>query len=96
MLEDDPDKDFLLTGISKGFEIIQSGSNIQPAFCSNHKSALSKENKHKVEKQILHEIDCNRYVVCKSKPTIVSALGAVPKPNSSDIRLIHDCSSTFF
>ena len=81
-----------MTGISKGFEIIQSGSDIQPAFCSNHKSALSAENKPKVEAQILHEIDCNRYIICESKPTIVSALGAVPKPNSSEIRLIHDCS----
>ena len=91
-MQDDPDRDFLLTGLSKGFGIIQSGSNIQPAFCSNHKSALSKVNKHKVEKQILYEIACNRYIVCDSKPTIVSALGAVPKPNSPDIRLIHDCS----
>ena len=28
----------------------------------------------------------------RSKPTIVSALGAVPKPDSDDLRLIHDCS----
>ena len=79
-------------GIKDGFDIIQPGSSIQPAFCSNHKSALSEENKGKVENQILQEIAFNRYIVCDQKPTIVSALGAVPKPNSSDIRLIHDCS----
>ena len=92
MLQYDPDKDFLLAGISKGFEIIQAGSDIQPAFCANHKSALSVENKCRVEKQILHEVNCNRYIITDVKPTIVSALGAVPKPHSSDIRLIHDCS----
>ena len=54
----------MLTGLSKGFEIIQTGSNVQPAFFPNHKSALSKVNRCKVEKQILHEIACNRYVVC--------------------------------
>ena len=32
------------------------------------------------------------YVISTSKPTIVSALGAVPKSNSDELRLIHDCS----
>ena len=26
------------------------------------------------------------------KPTVVSALGAIPKPNSSEVQIIHDCS----
>ena len=34
------------------------------------------------------------YVISSSKPTVVSALGAIPNPNSSEIRLIHDCSRT--
>ncbi|KAL9975581.1 hypothetical protein ACROYT_G012757 [Oculina patagonica] len=32
------------------------------------------------------------YIVTTAKPTIVSALGAIPKPDSDNIRLIHDCS----
>ena len=32
------------------------------------------------------------YVLSPSKPTIISALGTVPKPNSDELRLIHDCS----
>ena len=32
------------------------------------------------------------YVIARTKPSIVSALGAIPKPNSENIRLIHDCS----
>ena len=31
-------------------------------------------------------------IVFLIKPTIISALGAVPKPDSDDLRLIHDCS----
>ena len=28
----------------------------------------------------------------KDKPKIVTALGSVPKPQSNDLRIIHDCS----
>ena len=31
-------------------------------------------------------------MITQTKPTIVSALGAIPKPHSDKIRLIHDCS----
>ena len=31
-------------------------------------------------------------MVVDKKPTIISALKAVPKPDSDEIRLIHDCS----
>ena len=88
----DQDSDYLLKGVNTGFDIIQSGSDIKSAHTANHKSALHMDNRDKVEKQILHEIYCNRYVVCNSQPTIVSALGAVPKQTEGDIRLIHDCS----
>lgn len=45
----------------------------------------------KVEKQILSEIAEGNYIVRTVKPTIVSALGAIPKPDGG-IRLIHDGS----
>ena len=31
-------------------------------------------------------------MVSTQKPTVISALGAIPKPDSTEIRLIHDCS----
>ena len=46
----------------------------------------------KVEKQIRDEIQMGNYVITRTKPSIVSALGAIPKRNSDNIRLIHDCS----
>ena len=44
----------------------------------------------------LHTLHCycivNNYVIVQDKPTIVSAISAVPKPESDDICIIHDCS----
>jgi len=58
----------------------------------NYKSATSADVKAAVEQTILSKISKGNYVITESKPTIVSALGAIPKPNSSEVRLIHDCS----
>ena len=45
-----------------------------------------------MEHTIREEIREGNYVVTKSKPIIVSAIGAVPKPDSDEFGLIHDCS----
>ena len=45
-----------------------------------------------VDEQIRTEIDNGRYVISEKRPTIISALGAIPKKDSSEVRLIHDCS----
>ena len=31
-------------------------------------------------------------LLIKDKPTVISAIGAIPKPDSDEVRLIHDCS----
>lgn len=46
----------------------------------------------KVETIIKEEISAGNYKIWPSKPVIISALGAVPKADSEDLRLIHDCS----
>ena len=38
------------------------------------------------------ERESGNYVIVNNQPTIVSAIGAVPKPDSDYVRLIHDCS----
>ena len=43
----------------------------------------------------MQKLKNNRYVICANKPTVISALGAVPKADSDDIRLIHDCSRPY-
>ena len=91
-LEHDPDRDFIIDGLTKGFQIIPSNSVLEKAELSNYKSATASDVRDKVEKQIREEIRNGNYVVTQAKPTIVSALGAIPKPNTDKIRLIHDCS----
>ena len=58
----------------------------------NYRSATCPEAFAQVEQQIEEEIAEGNYVVTPTKPTIVSALGAIPKPDSAEYRLIHDCS----
>ena len=38
------------------------------------------------------EIADRSYVITDVKPTIISGLGAIPKPDSSEVRFIRDCS----
>ena len=87
----DPDREFLLKGIRNGFHIIDQTCNLKPVCQNNYKSATCPEAKPMVEKQILTEIEEGNYVKVDKKPTIVSALGAIPKPDGG-IRLIHDGS----
>jgi len=58
----------------------------------NYRSATNPDNRQKVEQTIRDEIVQGNYVITKSKPQVVSALGAIPKPDSTEVRLIHDCS----
>ncbi|KAL9977192.1 hypothetical protein ACROYT_G014570 [Oculina patagonica] len=91
-LGNDPDRNFIIDGLTNGFEIIPSETVLEKAETSNYKSATAGQFRYKVEKQIREEISKGNYVVTQAKPTIVSALGAIPKPQSDKIRLIHDCS----
>ena len=52
--------------------------NVLPAFCGNYKSVLSDNVKSKVEKQIIDEINLNRYVVCLAKTFNCQCLGGNP------------------
>ena len=59
---------------------------------TNYRSATGTDVRDKVEQTIRQEIRDGNYIITSTKPTIVSALGAVPKQDSNNIRLIHDCS----
>ncbi|MCP4932897.1 MAG: hypothetical protein GY927_01530 [bacterium] len=91
-LEDDPDRLFILDGIKNGFRIVNENSVPVSACVENYKSAMDSPFREKVEDQLLSEILAGNYQPCSSAPTIISALGAIPKPNGRDVRLIHDCS----
>jgi len=91
-LKHDPDSEFLLHGIRHGFDVCDTSVTPDNVETDNYRSATCVEHRDKVEKQILWELDNGNYEIVKEKPNIVSALGAIPKQGSDDIRLIHDCS----
>ena len=88
----DPDEVFLADGLKNGFQLIPVGSCFQEAEMDNYCSATNPAVRSKVEKTLLEELGIGNYVVTDHKPVIVSALGAVPKPDSEEVWLIHDCS----
>ena len=92
-LEGDVDADFLLEGVRWGFHLV-SERNFEPVDCDNYSSTSDPKYRDLVEKQILLEIEEGRYEVVSEKPTIVSALGVIPK-SSGGIRLIHDASRPY-
>ena len=88
----DEDRHFILQGVAEGFRVTNINVSTPPSYQRNHPSVTNCKNVHKVQAQIQEEINNGRYVVCAVRPHIISALGALPKPNSKEIRLIHDAS----
>ena len=88
----DKKRDFILSGLKHGFDIVDKFDCFEEVDCDNYSSATSPETRGKVEQVILEELQAGNYKVAESKPAIVSALGAVPKQDSDEIRVIHDAS----
>lgn len=92
-LKHDPDRDFLMHGLINGFKICDPSLDPRPVETDNYASATNPLTRPLVEKQIKAEINNGNYMIVNEKPTVISALGAIPKAgNKDDIRLIHDCS----
>ena len=51
-LETDRDRDFIINGITNGFEIIPSDSVLKTAETNNYKSATASDVRDKVENQL--------------------------------------------
>jgi len=85
-------REFILKGIQEGFHIVDSGKIVKPVDVDNYKSATTGEMRARTETQIKTELSNGHYKIVDEKPTIVSALGAIPKKDSQKVRLIHDCS----
>lgn len=90
-LRGDCDETFLINGVKNGFNIIKPDCVLSDVFTSNHRSVRDASMHECIDALIQKEIDEGNYIVTRDKPTIVSALGAVPKKDGS-YRLIHDCS----
>ena len=90
--ENDPKREYLLSGIHDGFHIVDPDSIIPEVYVPNYKSATSHEHFEKVQAQIIQEIENGRYIITDDKPRMISAIGALPKKDPNKIRIIHDCS----
>jgi hypothetical protein len=92
-LQGDPDETFILDGLTNGFAVIDTDSQIpiNTVEVDNYTSATCFKNIGKVEAQIREELAEGNYSIVHDKPLITSALGAIPKADSG-IRLIHDAS----
>ena len=91
-MQDDDDNDFLLDGILHGFQLIPACATLAPGEMDNYRSSTQPEAQAKVEHTIWDELHVGKYLLTHSKPTIVSAIGAVPKANNDELQHIHDWS----
>ena len=92
LLLNDADRDLLLSGLKKCFDIVDSDLLIVPVEVENHPSARpGSTNYLAIKQQVLQEISEGNYIVCDTTPNFISPLGAIPK-STGVIRLIHDCS----
>ncbi len=92
-LASEPDASFLLSGIKEGFKIVDvDNQSLNPAEVEveHYRSATSQPAL--VEKQLRTALVQGHYEMVENKPTLVSALGAIPK-SDGNVRLIHDCSN---
>jgi len=88
---DDPKRNFIMQGVKLGFKLSELDT-VPPSrkvLMKNYFSTF--KYRHAVESQILEELEEGRYIFSKIQPSIVSALGAIPKKQGG-VRLIHDCS----
>ena len=88
---DNPDRDYILNGVANGFRITDIGRKFKPAEHRNYKP-VTRTYRDLVRAQIYLELEAGNYRRADHEPTIISSLGAVPKPKSSAIRLVHDYS----
>ena len=97
-LETHRDRDSVINRITNGFEIIPSDSVLKIAETNNYKSATTSDVQDQVENQIRKEISKGNYIVTHMKLTIVSALGAIPKPDTESksiaVHSVWECSTT--
>ena len=86
------DRDFILNGVREGFDLILQDTTVLPAFTKNSRSALRPGAKGQIEEQLCKGLSLGHFGSSNTPPIIVNAIGAVPKRDSSELRLIMDCS----
>ena len=93
-LQNDLDKEFILSGVREGFHLLPVDHTVTPAFTRNNQSVLKPGAKDQIEAQIEQGLLDGHWALADETqtPLIVNALGAVPKKDSTELRMIMDCS----
>ena len=73
-------------GVREGFDLIKQDTTVLPAFTKN-RSALRPGAKEQIEEQLYKGLSLGHWGTSNTPP-----IGAVPKRDSSELRLIMDCS----
>ena len=93
-LTNDPDLEFILDGVKNGFQLLSPDLMVSHAFTQNNKSALRPGAKDQIEAQLIKGLREDHFAIADktNMPIIINALGAVPKKDSNELRMIMDCS----
>ena len=93
-LTNDPDLEFILDGVKNGFQLLSPDLMVSHAFTQNNKSALRPGAKDQIEAQLIKGLREDHFAIAvkTNMPIIINALGAVPKKDSNELRMIMDCS----
>lgn len=93
VLQNYPQKQFLIDGFTNGFRIMYDGPNLEYEIPNNRSAAM---NERVVTEKIIKEVQLGRVAGPFSAPPFphfrVSPLGLVPKKEPGSFRLIHDLS----
>ena len=82
--------DFILNGAKHGFQLLSPDSMVSHAFTHNNKSVLRHGAKDQFEAQLVKD---HFAIADKANMAInINALGAVPKKDSNELRMIMDGS----
>ena len=96
-MQDDPDKDYIIEGLTEGFSLVTPSDIIIPQYdADNYGSAEQDSAKSLLDKLFETEIQEGKISRVMEKPHCIHAIGAVPKKSGADaLRPITDCSCPF-
>ena len=93
-LLNDPDRSFILDGLSHGFKLIpESDTSCIDSYANdNYASATCSKFKPEIDQLFLNELALGRISRVTTKPQCIHPIGRVPKKDSGKSRPITDCS----
>ena len=92
-MDNDKDKEYILDGVTNGFNIINDVDKLISYECENYKSAENPDAKPKLDKLLTQEIASGKISQVQDKPQCIHSYGAVPKKGTDELRPVTNCRS---